>query len=106
MAVELWGRTAEASKGAHPNDFVYWVGILLLESNRDYLDVLHDKRKCLRHVMDDPSFRKPMIFNKLAEQFNNKDLVIGNPKSWKEANHDMIEGYDAVDPNDLMRILL
>ena len=54
--------------------------------------------------MDDPDYQKLVIYENIAQQFNNQDVIIGSPKLWINANQDMIANYDSVDPNDPNRI--
>ena len=56
--------------------------------------------------MDDPAYQKPVMYDSIAQQLNDWDVIISNPKLWTYANQDMIENYDAVNPNDPNRIAI
>jgi hypothetical protein len=105
-AVGLWGSTLEKSmKTFSKDDQVRLVGVLLLESFRDRLDVIQDNRKCRAVLDDNANMNKKICFEEASKLFRDENITILHPENWSEAICKHGEGIE-IEPNNPERINL
>ena len=100
-AVKAWGITNEAKRTTIPSDYCRFIGIFLLDELKDVTDMLQGQKKTI-DAHDDPQKQKVGIFADIAKKFNDKCIIISNPKDWDRCHH--LNGFDAIDPNDYSRV--
>jgi hypothetical protein len=105
-AVGLWGSTLERSiKMFTKDDQVCLVGILLLESFCNTLDMIQDNRKPRAVLDDNTNMSKRVCFEEASKLFRDENITILHPENWSMATYKHGEGMD-IEPNNPERINL
>lgn len=105
-AVGLWGSSLEKSmKMFSKDDQVRLVGILLLDSFRDRLDVIQDNRKPRCVLDDNANMNKKVCFEEASKLFRDENITVLHPENWLEAVYKHGEGME-IEPNNPDRINL
>ena len=94
----VWGY-AQPPTQLHHNDRIRLFGILMTLPHNLAMYTRLAEGINNRAVFDDPKMHPKQMFTKMAQDFNNDDLVITLP-----TNASDVEGYDTLDPNDHSRM--
>ena len=96
----VWG-SSSCGQAMHYNDKLRLFGLIMsIPDNRPMFQRLAEGAST-RSALDDPSLSLSAIYQKLAFDFNNEEIVVQLPD-----NSEDIEGVQDLDPNDMNRILI
>ena len=96
----VWG-SSSSGQAMHYNDKLRLFGLIMtIPENRPIFQRLAEGAST-RATLDDPSLSLSAIYQKLAFDFNNEDIIVQLPD-----NSEDIEGIQDLDPNDMNRILI